>query len=622
MKNTHLLYSVAALALTINLCTPSQSVAMDEKDNSSKTPSVPFSSASSKDETSAALVPQRNQQPKMTSTVQPTVAQLESSVELRITRHSSLLVFSLPDKTEVHVNNGNQIWVKAANQGYPSTPWERYASAHNFGFRVIVLPGDTDSLDLRIPKGSTPFPFFAGSEVAVNNTSTWVKEKDGPGYYTTSFDKFATKIGLPNAKATLVDVSSVSRQVTALSQSAPGALLSIDFTSSTSSSMEHSLQTPSSSLLEETPLLLLTAASTSGYTSFSSSSLSSTTSAAGLDTSSASASASISTLRSFTSVRGPYGAVSDPIFMYLDSESTSQISTSSTRPFLTNVANRAISSTSNSNFSQEFEYSTGTIDPGMPTSRPVYETRGKKLEAPIIQLNDLKTRIETINKKKNEIFEVQKDLSTGSQLCGMLSKQWLALDDQGKALRIRLEKLQAQNLLAANNDELVPSREALTVFMDDQLAEQRVQLAEKDVRLAEKDVRLAELEALLADKEAQLLAERDTQLAELEAQLAEKDVQRASLEAQRARRVAQLAALLNPQTAEMEVPLVESDPQIEAENMMSNFDTTNSSSCDSFVSTLSSTNASASETSTNRSFSSYTDAASTSISSESNSAEM
>jgi hypothetical protein len=167
-----------------------------------------------------------NQQPdvsvsKVTLTVPPTVDPLESSVELHITRHSPLLKFSLPDKTEVHVNSGNQVWVKTPDQGYPATSWESYASANKFNFRVNVRQGSSDSLELLIPRGSKPFSFFAESEVAVDHASTWVKEKNGPGYYGTPFDKFAQTIGLPNAKATFAEVRSASMQVMIPPQPAP-----------------------------------------------------------------------------------------------------------------------------------------------------------------------------------------------------------------------------------------------------------------------------------------------------------------------------------------------------------------------------------------------------------------
>jgi hypothetical protein len=211
--------------------------------------------------TSTSPVVQMNQQPdvsvsKVSPTLSPTVEPLESSVELRITRHSSLFKFSLPDKSEVHVNSGNQVWVKTPDQGYPATPWESYASANKFNFRVNVCQGDSDSLELRIPRGAKPFSFLDGSEVAVDHTSTWVKERNGPGFYATPFDKFAQKIGLPNAKAAFADVISASMQVTAPSQPAPAlkpvtptsvTLLPSVINNMTSSSTGHSLQSASSS---------------------------------------------------------------------------------------------------------------------------------------------------------------------------------------------------------------------------------------------------------------------------------------------------------------------------------------------------------------------------------------
>jgi hypothetical protein len=246
MKNTHLLCSVATLALTINMFTPSQSVAMNDEKNLSKTTRVSSSSeAKQSDDVSTSLVSQMNQQQKMT----PTVDLQESSVELHITRHSPLLVFSLPDKTEVHVNNGNQVWVKTATQGYPATPWENYASANKFNFRVNVRQGDADSLELRIPRGSKAFSFFAESEVAVDHTSTWVKEKNGPGYYATSFDDFAKKIGLPNAKAILADVRPVSMQVKTSSTSGTTSFVSSTL-SSDASAANVSTSTASSSSSE------------------------------------------------------------------------------------------------------------------------------------------------------------------------------------------------------------------------------------------------------------------------------------------------------------------------------------------------------------------------------------
>jgi len=130
----------------------------------------------------------------------------QDSVELHFIRHSPLFKFSLPDKSEVHVNSGNQVWVKTAEQSYPATPWETYASANKFHFKVNVRQGNSDSMELLIPRGSKPFSFFAESEVAVDHASTWVKEKNGPGFYATPFDKFAQAIGLPNAKAVLVDL--------------------------------------------------------------------------------------------------------------------------------------------------------------------------------------------------------------------------------------------------------------------------------------------------------------------------------------------------------------------------------------------------------------------------------
>jgi|GEM_PF-4824498 len=129
----------------------------------------------------------------------------DNRLELKITRHSPLLKFRLPDETEVHINGANQVWVKTVYQGYPATPWQDYASSNKFNFRINVQVGTSDSLELLIPKGINPFSFFEGSEIAVDSVNAWVKEKNGPGYYATPFDTFAKKIGLPNAKATLVD---------------------------------------------------------------------------------------------------------------------------------------------------------------------------------------------------------------------------------------------------------------------------------------------------------------------------------------------------------------------------------------------------------------------------------
>jgi len=138
----------------------------------------------------------------------------EDFVELKITRHNPLLIVSLPDKTEVHVNSANQVWVKTPQQRYPATPWLEYAAANKFQFRVSVLSGNSDSVELLIPRGSKPFSFFEGSEIAVDHVSAWVKETNGPGYYATPFVKFAEKIGLPTPKATLVDVRSQVHLVT------------------------------------------------------------------------------------------------------------------------------------------------------------------------------------------------------------------------------------------------------------------------------------------------------------------------------------------------------------------------------------------------------------------------
>jgi uncharacterized protein (TIGR02452 family) len=70
------------------------------------------------------------------------------------------------------------------------------------------VEGGSDSVALLIPRGIKPFSFPGGAEIAVDSQGAWVKEKDGPGYYATSFDAFARKINLINTTAVLVEPSS------------------------------------------------------------------------------------------------------------------------------------------------------------------------------------------------------------------------------------------------------------------------------------------------------------------------------------------------------------------------------------------------------------------------------
>jgi hypothetical protein len=147
----------------------------------------------------------------------------EHPIELKITRHSSLFKFSLPDGSEVHVNSSNQVWLQTKEQSYPATTWQDYASAHRLNFRIKVVEGNSDSVELLVPRGTKPFSFFGESEVAVDSKGAWVKEKNGPGYYATSFEAFAKKTSLP---ATVMFVDSVSSSSSSSSASSSSSLSS------------------------------------------------------------------------------------------------------------------------------------------------------------------------------------------------------------------------------------------------------------------------------------------------------------------------------------------------------------------------------------------------------------
>lgn|GEM_PF-2195022 len=132
------------------------------------------------------------------------VERAPSPVELKLTRYSPLFKFSLPDGSEVHVNSANRVWIKTAEQAYPATRWEDYAYKNKLNFWPTVVPGASNSIELRIPRGGNPFIFPGGAEIAVDNVGAWVKEKNGPGYYATPFATFAQRIGLLATTSTLI----------------------------------------------------------------------------------------------------------------------------------------------------------------------------------------------------------------------------------------------------------------------------------------------------------------------------------------------------------------------------------------------------------------------------------
>jgi len=124
------------------------------------------------------------------------VSRPKALVELKITRASSLFKFTLPDGSEVHVNNGNRVWVKTPSDSYPSTRWEDYIHKNKVSMWPSVTTGLEDSAVIHISRGSIPVALPGGFEVAVNSSDEiWVK-KPSQAYYATPWNTFAQETSL------------------------------------------------------------------------------------------------------------------------------------------------------------------------------------------------------------------------------------------------------------------------------------------------------------------------------------------------------------------------------------------------------------------------------------------
>jgi len=124
------------------------------------------------------------------------VSRPKALVEMTITRASPLFTFKLPDGCEVHVNNGNRVWVKTPQQSFPNTRWEDYIYSRKLNIWPVVTNGDVDAVKLHIKRGSIPFSFPGGYKIATNSSDeVWVQEP-GCDYFATPWAIFTKKVGL------------------------------------------------------------------------------------------------------------------------------------------------------------------------------------------------------------------------------------------------------------------------------------------------------------------------------------------------------------------------------------------------------------------------------------------